>query len=538
MSKLSLRLPLALAACALGALGAGGCGASHSGTTTTAGTQRPPLESIFEADLALRTNPAATLDALRTLGVSRVKVFMPWRTVAPNPTSAKAPSGFRASDPAAYPPAGWATFDTILRDAKARGMDIDLTIGQPAPDWATAPGSPPGPAGVWKPSAADFGAFMHAVGTRYGGSYRAAGSSSPLPRVDFWGIWNEPNYGQDLAPQAIGSRVELSPNLYRGLLDASYTSLKATGHGSDTILIGELAPRGITVGDQPGNFSGMVPLRFVRALFCADSAFRLYRGTAATERGCPATAAASKAFPAQHPILFHASGFSVHPYPQGQLAPNVPTPIEPDYADLPALPNLERTLDRLQGLYGSSEHFPLYSTEFGYQTNPPEKIARAVSASSAALYLNWAEYISWRDPRIRSYDQYLLSDPVTANASGGFATGLELANGTPKPTYDAYRMPLYLPRPHAATGQAVEVWGCVRPAAYARRDSGAPQTALVEFATGPGAPFRILQRVPITDPQGYFDTRVMLPSRGVVRIAFTPPHGPAIHSRLAAVSIG
>ena len=61
--------------------------------------------------------------------------------------------------------------------------------------------------------------------------YRAAGSSPPLPRVDFWGIWNEPNYGQDLAPQAIGSSVELSPNLYRGLLDAGYTSLKATGHG-------------------------------------------------------------------------------------------------------------------------------------------------------------------------------------------------------------------------------------------------------------------------------------------------------------------
>ena len=175
---------------------------------------------------------------------------------------------------------------------------------------------------------------------------------------------------------------------------------------------------GITVGDQPGNFSGMVPLRFVRALYCADSSFRLYRGAAATERGCPATAAASKTFPAQHPILFHASGFSVHPYPQGQLPPNVPTSIEPDYADLPALPNLERTLDRLQGLYGSSEHFPLYSTEFGYQTNPPEKIARAVSVSTAALYLNWAEYISWRDPRIRSYDQYLLSDPVTANAVG------------------------------------------------------------------------------------------------------------------------
>ena len=138
--------------------------------------QRPPLESIFEADLALRTNPAATLDALRTLGVSRVKVFMPWRTVAPDPTSAKAPAAaFVPSDPGAYPPAGWAPFDTILRDAKARGMAIDLTVGQPAPDWATAHGSPPGPAGVWKPSAADFGAFMRAVGTRYSGTYRAAG---------------------------------------------------------------------------------------------------------------------------------------------------------------------------------------------------------------------------------------------------------------------------------------------------------------------------------------------------------------------------
>lgn len=158
--------------------------------------------------------------------------------------------------------------------------------------------------------------------------------------------------------------------------------------------------------------------------------------------------------------------------------------------------------------------------------------------STAALYLNWAEYISWRDPRIRSYDQYLLSDPVTANASGGFATGLELANGTPKPTYEAYRMPLYLPSPHAGKGQAVEVWGCVRPAAYARRDSGTQPTALVEFATGPSGPFRVLQRLPITDAQGYFDTRVVFPSHGVVRIGFTPPHGPAMYSRLAAVSIG
>ena len=35
----------------------------------------------------------------------------------------------------------------------------------------------------------------------------------------------------------------------------------------------------------------------------------------------------------------------------------------------------------------------------------------AVSPALAASYLNWAEYLTWRDPRIRSYDQYLLIDP-------------------------------------------------------------------------------------------------------------------------------
>jgi hypothetical protein len=463
---------------------------------------------------------------------------MPWNGVAPDPQSSHPPAGLQAKDPNAYPAAGWAPYDAIMRDAKARGIAVDLTVGQPAPVWATASGAPPGPSGVWKPSAARFGAFMSAVGRRYSGTFRPAGSSSPLPRVDFWGIWNEPNYGQDLAPQAIGSTVELSPNLYRGLLDASYAALQATGHGSDTIVIGELAPRGITVGDQPGNYSGMVPLRFVRALYCADSSFQLYRGAAAAQRGCPTTEAASKAFPTQHPVLFHASAFSVHPYPQGQLPPNVATTVEPDYADLPALPNLEHTLDRLQGLYGSSVRFPLYSTEFGYQTDPPEKIAKAVSMQTASLYLNWAEYISWHDPRIRSYDQYLLSDPITANASGGFATGLELGDGTPKPTMAAYRMPLYLPHPHASKGQAVEVWGCVRPAPYVKRDTGHDQTAVVEYAASAGGPFRVLTRVPITDQHGYFDVHVSVPASGVVRIGWSPPHGPALHSRVAPVSIG
>jgi len=226
-----------------------------------------------------------------------------------------------------------------------------------------------------------------------------------------------------LAPQAIHhSTIEVAPGLYRGLLDAAWSALEATGHtpARDTILFGELAPRGITVGDHPGNYSGMVPLRFLRALYCVDGDFREFRGTAAAVRGCPVDPTGSAAFAAAHPALFKANGFAIHPYPQG-TPPNFREPDEPDYADLASLSKLEDTLDHLQRIYGSMTRLPIYSTEYGYITDPPAHVARGVTPSLAAYYLNWSEYISWRDPRVRSSDQYLLSD----TGAGQFASGLE-----------------------------------------------------------------------------------------------------------------
>jgi hypothetical protein len=40
------------------------------------------------------------------------------------------------------------------------------------------------------------------------------------------------------------------------------------------------------------------------------------------------------------------------------------------------LRELERTLDGAVAAYGSSTRFPLYDTEFGYHTDPPETGAR------------------------------------------------------------------------------------------------------------------------------------------------------------------
>jgi hypothetical protein len=487
--------------------------------------------SIFEAGPQMVSNPAGTLDKLRSLGVDVVKVFVPWDGIAPDPTSRTRPAGFDGADPAAYPAANWAIYDTIVRDAAARGVGLDLTLAEPPPLWASAPGAPDGPHPQWEPSASEFGAFVRAVGTRYSGHYTPHGASGPLPRVSLWSIWNEPNYGPDLAPQATDrSAVEVSPRLYRGLLDAAWSALGATGHGHDTILIGELAPR--AASDYPGNYNGMMPLRFVRALYCLDSGLKPLQGAAATVRGCPGTAAASRAFPAANPALFKASGFADHPYPQGQTPPTVVTPDEPEYADFAALPKLIAALDRAQQAYGSPTRFPIWSTEFGYKTFPP--LALQASPKVAAGLINWSEYLSWRNPRLRSYDQYQLVDPP-GNGPSKFVTGLEFADGTPKAVYYAYRMPLWLPTTSFSSGAALEVWGCVRPARYARIDTGAAQRVRIQFERAGAGRFVTIATIALSDPYGYFDVHHAFPGSGAVRLAWRYPHGPEIFSRTVAV---
>ena len=536
-------LALGLLAAAIGAVAVGGCGGS-SPKPVQASKRSAPLETIFEAQSELFTNPAPTLDLLKRLGADDVKVFMPWSSVAPNPLSHTRPR-FDATSPSAYPAGNWTAYDTIVRDAAARGIGLDLALEAPAPLWATGPGVPAGTAasflGSWEPSPKEFGQFVTAVATRYSGHFKPAGGAA-LPRIDFWSIWNEPNYGQQLAPQAIdNSTVESSPATYRALLDSAWSALGATGHGGDTVLIGEVAPRGQTGPGLPGDFAGMVPLQFIRALYCVDGSLKPLEGEQATLRGCPATAVASKSFPRDNPALFQAKGFAFHPYPQGQVPPNVPTApdgLGANYADLPQLRALERTLDGALTAYGSSYQFPLYDTEFGYQTNPPETILRAISPARAGYYENWAEYLSWRDPRVVSWDQYLLADPPPPSM---FDTGLEFYTGAQKVAlYDAFRMPIYLPATTIKSGHAVNVWGCVRPVHYVLVRAHKPQFVSIQFKPASGGGFKTVKRVALTDLYGYFETSVSFPSSGNVRVSWSYPRGMGggqIHSRTVQIVI-
>lgn len=527
-------------------------------------------ESMLEDNGQLFANPAGTLEQLRTLGVDRVRVAVIWSYIAPNPNSKHPPRRFNASDPAAYPARNWELWDQIVIDAHRLGIGLNFDVTGGAPLWALGPGRPRGNHNPnWEPSPSMYGAFVHALGVRYGGSYdparkRTIRDQNNLPRVSFWSAWNEPNYGPSLAPQGVPGAlaVENSPRMYRNLVDAAWSALRRTGHGGDMFIFGELADR--NQGPTWGVFSGMAPLVFLRAMYCVDSKYRPLRGGAAAIRGCPTTAAGSRRFRAQNPALFAATGVSDHAYMRW-YAPNAEGDPSPDFSSLAQLGNLEHALDRLEHLYGSNRRFPIWNTEFGYITSPPKHINQYepiaphyypwVSPNTAAYYDNWAEYISWRDPRIASFFQYLLKDPQAPTAHndwGGFASGLLSYTGRPKPTYDAWRLPLYLPATTARRGQALEVWGCVRPARYALVDMGVAHVAEIQFQAVPAAPFKTVQTVTLGAARSscYFDAHVRFPASGMVRLRwlyptldpllgfFDPLREVAAYSRAVKVTIG
>ena len=511
--------------------------------------------AIIEDDIHMLKDPMTTLRTFRGLGAGIVRVFVNWAAIAPDWTSTREPAGFDASDPAAYPAGAWDRYDAIVRDARKVGLTIDFVVTGGSPRWADGPGVPAvaatNPNRAWYPSAAKYGAFFHAVATRYSGTYPdPENPSQTLPRVSFWSIWNEPNFGEDLGPQAIdGSTIFVAPAMYRSLVHAGWSALQATGHGHDTILIGDLAARGLIgkpdaahPGGLPGNFSQTKPLPFLRMLYCVDQNYHELRGAAAKALGCPTTAG-SQQFRSQNPGLFGATGVADHPY-AGDEPPTKDTSRDPSFASLPKLPNLEAELDKLQRTYGSSRRLPIYNDEFGYITNPPNR-QRFVSPATAAYYLNWAEYLTWRNARVASTAQYLLYDPVPTKLApgGGFASGLLTWRGQRKPTYPAYRLPVYLPRTSARRGRALLVWGCVRPAHYAAIDTRQAQYVKIQLRRGRHGAFTTVKQVKITNPRGYFETRVAFPAGGTVRLSWSyPANDPllptgTIYSRLQAITV-
>jgi hypothetical protein len=467
-------------------------------------------ESTFQDDdLLVFGTPeqqADALDTMKALGADRVRVSVFWREVAPDRESRTKPA-FDAADPAAYPPVLWERYDRILRLARERGLAVNFDVTGPGPLWAMSdPGERPDLGAWYGPSAEEFGQFVTALGRRYSGDYQG------LPRVDYWSIWNEPNQPGWLAPQWLtggGRWNEAAPRIYRDLADAMWSALQATGHtpATDTILVGELAPKGLL--KNRGVSRAIDALRFLRGLYCVGRRYRALRGRAATRLGCPSDPAG---FAGAHPALFEATGFAHHPY-ELNFKPSM-RPRHGDWVTIANLTRLSTALSRALRAHGRSRvgGMPLYLTEFGYQTNPPDRLG--VSFRQQAGYLNQSEFIAYVTPQVRTLSQFLLIDD-DGDPGSTFQSGLMTRSGKRKPAYAAYRLPIYLPSRRFERGETLRVWGLVRPAA-----NGEPQRVGIQFRRRGRKRWRTVRTVTSEGGRGYVDARVRVGARGAIRLAW------------------
>lgn len=437
------------------------------------------LESMFQDDPRILSTDTkvrdATLDEARALGVQRVRVTAFWNRFAPGATDATRPPGFDATNPDAYPVQSWKVLDGVIAAIRQRGMTVNLNPTAPGPKWAGSGFFEERLNSVTNPSPAEFAGFVGALGKRYGGAFVPAGAAAPLPRVDYWSIWNEPNQGAWLAPQWTGTgkkAVPASPQQYRALVGAAWTALTATGHApaTDTILVGETAPKGAAKVAAVSN--AMAPMVFTRRLYCLGDDLQLLKGTAATAVGCPATPDPA-AFVAQNPALFSMTGWAHHPY-ELSFSPTTVPDRPKDYVTSANLPLLTDQLDRIMARYAVKRApIPLYLTEFGYQTDPPDSFG--VSLTQQAAYVNEVEHIAYANLRVRTLAQFLLYDdapiPGTTKSdkwASSFQTGLRFGAGSgregqAKPALDAYRVALFVPDRTVSRKRRMALWAHVRP---------------------------------------------------------------------------
>ena len=467
-------------------------------------------ESTFQDDnRLLYAEPAAvrrTLDELERLGVDRLRATVLWKAVAPQPGSRARPA-FDAADPASYPPGSFNRYDVLVAEAAVRGLKVNFNVTGPAPLWATKPAPRDDIADTFEPSPREFGQFVTALGRRYSGQWPAGEHPQPtstIQRVDYWSIWNEPNHSGWLTPQwsRDGGGFERAASLYRELAGAAYGALVATGHGQDTILVGETAPKG---DRSKGIKRYMEAMTFVRALYCVNRRLRPLQGARARTLDCPAN---PRNFREQNPALFAATGYAHHPYDL-LLPPRFKHP-RANWVTLANLPRLTRTLDRIFRRYGSNRRLPLYLTEYGYQTNPPDPLG--VSWRRQAAYLNQAEYMSFRNPRVRTLSQFLLEDDDPRIAAS-FQSGLRSRSGKKKPAYRAYRLPVWLPRSSVRSGRSAKVWALLRTA-----ENGKPARAVVEHKPRGAKRYKRLKSVSTRNSRGYVQTRIRVRRSGRVRV--------------------
>jgi hypothetical protein len=427
-------------------------------------------------------DPAPIVAAWRAAGVRNVRLFAQWSHVAPSPEARTPPAGFGGTGDVPY---DLRALDRKIDLVRADGMTVTLVVTGPGPVWGSL--DPGRGNGRWRPSPVRFGAFARAVARHVEG------------RVDDWIVWNEPNVATWLQPQSTCVRRRCrpaSPHLYRKLAAAGIDAIRSFD-GTSPIAIGATSPKGDPVRRTVN--ATIPPLAFLRELACVDGRYR--RVTTGDCRGFRAPRANALAY---HP---HSNGFS-----PGYRSPR------PDDARMGDLDRLTGVVDRLTRAGRlrvlGARRFPLWLTEYGYETDPPER-KRGVSPTAQALWSQWGWWIAWNTPRVQMLAQYEWRDESDARHPvdpPGWQSGLYTWDGRPKPIAQAFPNPIFAYR----TARSGTVWGQVRTAT-------GPLRVRLERRTGAGwVPVRTVT----TDARGAFLVRVPRTSKAAYRYAYaSPPDG-------------
>ncbi len=418
---------------------------------------------IADDRMLLKATPEAASEAVtnwRDLGIDVVRIHARWDEIAPSPQARTAPEGFDASDPNA---AGyrWEALDRAVALVRASGMRVMLTVTGAGPVWGTQFPVKDNPR--YKPDPAKFAAFSTAVAKRFGAE------------VDEYIVWNEPNVAYWLQPQNTCTRgrcTPFAPHHYRKLVNAADPAIRAADPGA-RVLIGALAPRG---SNGKSTNAQLRPLAFLRSMGCVNSRYKRVR-SGYCRRFEPASG----------------TGFAYHPHGL-KLSPTQRS-FNRDEAHIADLGRLVSVLDRVTRARGlrsraSGGRFPLYLTEYGYQTKPPDRVL-GVSPGTQAKWTQHAAFLAYRHPRVRNLTQYAWIDEPIGRGGTGWQSGLHFLDGKPKPALASFPDPFYAYR---SSRGVVSAWGQVRPGGATtvtlERRSGSSWRRVAEVRTNARGFFR------------------------------------------------
>jgi hypothetical protein len=248
---------------------------------------------------------------------------------------------------------------------------------------------------------------------------------------------------------------------------------------------------------------GMAPLTFLRALACVDKKLK------------PITSGPCANF---KPL--EGDGYSHHPY-ELLHTPDWSDKKHTDYAEIGDIGRLTDTLNRLAAMHRIDPKIRnVWLTEFGYESNPPDPI-KPFTPAEQANHINWAEYLAWKNPQIRSFPQFLLSDMGKVSSAdaargkreyGDWQSGLYFNDGTPKPAATSFALALHVDCTTGLAkkkGKLLVIWGHVRPGSGPRQvtmESGT--SAFRAAATAASLASGVVRAASVTpfstDAHGYF----------------------------------